>query len=54
MQDHRHLGVFNIPEEAELKEGGYWDEARVLALRKIREEGFWHKTLKEEKKENDR
>jgi len=53
MEDHRHLGVFNTPEEAELKEGGYWDKARVLALRKIREEAFLHKTLKEEKKEND-
>jgi len=38
MKDHRHLGVFNTPEEAELKEGGYWDKARILALRKIREE----------------
>ena len=54
MLDHRHLGVFNTPEEAELKEGGYWDKARVLALRKIRDEAFRFKTLKEERKESDR
>ena len=54
MQDHRHLEVFNTPEEAELKEGGYWDKARVLALRKIRDEAFRFKTLKEERKESDR
>ena len=54
MQDHRYEGVFNTPEEAELKEGGYWDKARVLALRKIRDEAFRFKTLKEESREDDR
>jgi len=47
MEDHKHLGVFNIPEESELKEGGYWDQARILALRKIRLEESGLKTLKE-------
>jgi len=53
MQNHRHLEVFNTPEEAELKEGGYWDKARVLALRRIRDEAFRFKTLKEERTECD-
>jgi len=53
MLDHRHLGVFNTPEEAELKEGGYWDRARVLALRRVREEAFKLKTLKEARDEVD-
>ncbi len=51
MQDHRHSGVFNTPEEAELKEGGYWDKARVLALRKVREESF---PIKDSQKEAER
>ena len=50
MEDHRFLGVFNAPEEAELKEGGYLDKALVLALRKvIKEEPGRHKTLREVK-----
>jgi len=48
MEDHRHLGVFNAPEEAELREGGYLDKALVLALRKVvKEEPGRHKTLRE-------
>jgi len=48
MEDHRVLGVFNAPEEAELKEGGYLDKALVLALRKVvKEEPGRHKTLRE-------
>jgi len=50
MEEHRHLGVFNTPEEQELKEGGYWDRARVLALKKIRLEEFNLKTLRETRK----
>ena len=50
MNDHRYLGVFNVPEEAELKEGGYLDKALVLALRKvIKEEPGRHRTLREAK-----
>ena len=48
MEDHRFLGVFNAPEEAELREGGYLDKALVLALRKVvKEEPGRHKTLRE-------
>lgn len=47
MKDHMHLGVFNIPEEAELKEGGYWDKAKTLALRRVTLEEPGLKTLRE-------
>jgi hypothetical protein len=47
MKDHRHLEVFITPEIEELKEGGYWDRARVLALQKVRVEEPDLKTLKE-------
>ena len=50
MEDHRYLDVFNTPEKAELKEGGYLDRAMVLALRKVvKEEPGRHKTLREER-----
>jgi len=51
MQDHMHLGVFNTPEESELKEGGYWDRAKTLALRKVMLEEPGLKTLREIKNE---
>jgi len=46
MQDNACLGVYNTPELCELREGGYLDRARVLALRKVREEVYL-KTLEE-------
>jgi len=51
MQDHKELEVFNTPEELELKEGGYWGKAKVLALRKLRLEEFTLRTLKESRRE---
>jgi len=47
MQDHRHLDIFNTPEETELREGGYLDRARPLALRNIQREASKFKTIKE-------
>ena len=38
MLDHKHLDFCNTPEATELKEGGYWDKARILALKRISEE----------------
>ena len=54
MQDHRDLEVFNTPEETELREGGYLDRARVLAIRKVTEqETGRHKTLRKVKDHGD-
>jgi hypothetical protein len=35
MFDHRELGVFNKPEECELKEGGYLSRAKTIAFSRI-------------------
>lgn len=35
MEDHRDLGVFTIPTDKELREGGYIQRAHNIALRKI-------------------
>jgi hypothetical protein len=35
MLDHRELGVFNRPEECELREGGYLDRAKPIAFRRV-------------------
>lgn len=35
IEDHRHLEVYNTPEESELREGSYMDRARVLAIREV-------------------
>ena len=54
MQDHKDLKVFNIPEETELREGGYLDRARVIAIRKVTEqEPGRHKTLRKVKDHSD-
>ena len=46
MEDHRELDVFTTPSIRELKEGGYWDRACILALRKTTvEEPGRHETL---------
>lgn len=35
MFDHRELGVFNKPEECELREGGYLSRAKTIAFSRI-------------------
>ena len=49
IEEHRHLDVFTTPSTRELKEGGYWDRAHILALRKVSLEEPSHKTLNETK-----
>ena len=47
MADHLGLDNFNVPEDAELRESGYMDRAKVLAFKEIHQSGSRHKTLTE-------
>ena len=48
MFDHRELGVFNKPEECELKEGGYLSRAKTIAFTRV--SYTKNRTLRETKK----
>jgi len=49
MLEHRHTCVYNTPEDNELREGGYLERAKVLALREMNLKAQKTQTLKEAK-----